>query len=114
MAEDRPPWARRMTNDREARGWSQAEAVRAMRAHAPGELPNDPSLLRQWKRWEAGEVHAQRLLSADHRGDLRDGHPCDVPGPAPARCRRNVLAMAGMDTLELVSRLQRSDLDQAT
>lgn len=56
MAEDRPPWARRMTNDREARNWSQADAVRAMRAHAPGKLPNDPSLLRQWKRWEAGEV----------------------------------------------------------
>ena len=27
MSEDRPAWARRMTNEREARGWSQAEAV---------------------------------------------------------------------------------------
>ena len=34
MTEDRPAWARRMTSEREARGWSQAEAVRALRAHA--------------------------------------------------------------------------------
>ncbi len=34
MTEDRPPWARRMTKEREARGWSQADAVRAMRLHA--------------------------------------------------------------------------------
>jgi hypothetical protein len=26
MAEDRPPWARRMTNERQARNWSQADA----------------------------------------------------------------------------------------
>ncbi len=58
MIEDRPAWARRMTNEREARTWSQTDAVRAMHAHAaPGEkLPDGVSLLRQWKRWEAGEV----------------------------------------------------------
>ena len=33
MADDRPAWARRMYNERQARGWSQADAVRAMRAH---------------------------------------------------------------------------------
>jgi hypothetical protein len=49
MIDDRPAWARRMTNDREVRRWSQADAVRAMRAHAPGQLPGDASLLRQWK-----------------------------------------------------------------
>ena len=56
MDADRPAWARRMTNEREVRSWSQAEAVRAMRAHAPGELPEDTSLLRQWKRWESGQT----------------------------------------------------------
>ena len=34
MVDDRPAWARRMTNERMARGWSQADAVRAMQAHA--------------------------------------------------------------------------------
>ena len=50
MAEDRPAWARRMTNEREARGWSQAETVKTMRLHSTGQLPDAPSLLRQWKR----------------------------------------------------------------
>ena len=85
MADDRPAWARRMYNERQARGWSQADAVRAMRAHYTSEhhakdLPGDASLLRQYKRWEAGEVSSERLLSADHRGDVRHGHARDVPG----------------------------------
>jgi len=61
MADDRPAWARRMYNERKARGWSQADAVSAMRAHyskahSDKELPGPASLLRQYKRWEAGEV----------------------------------------------------------
>jgi hypothetical protein len=55
MADDRPVWARRMYNERQARGWSQADAVRAMRAHysrehPARELPDSASLLRQYKR----------------------------------------------------------------
>ena len=115
MVDDRPAWARRMTNERKARGWSQADAVRAMRAHAPGELPSDPSLLRQWKRWEAGEVDAEAsfykpIIAATFGTVTHAMFPV-----APQRdAEADVLAMAGMDTLELVSRLQRSDLDQAT
>ena len=56
MVDDRPAWARRMANERHARGWSQADAVRAMRAHATVEVPAPATLIRQWKRWEAGEV----------------------------------------------------------
>jgi hypothetical protein len=115
MAEDRPAWARRMTHEREARGWSQADAVRAMRAHAPGKLPDDPSLLRQWKRWEAGEVKPsgdfyQPIIAATF------GTVTHAMFPVPPRrdAEADVLAMTGMDTLELVSSLQRSDLDQAT
>ena len=55
MTDDRPGWARRMTREREARSWSQTEAIRAMRAHSRDPLPEDSSLLRQWKRWETGE-----------------------------------------------------------
>ncbi|MBV9092362.1 MAG: XRE family transcriptional regulator [Streptosporangiaceae bacterium] len=115
MAADRPAWARRMTNEREARGWSQADAVRAMRAHAPGKLPEEPSLLRQWKRWEAGEVTPstdfyQPIIAAAF------GTVTHAMFPVPPRrdAEADVLAMTGMGTLELVSRLQRSDLDQAT
>ncbi len=59
MTEDRPTWARRMTNEREARGWSQTDAVRALKAHAAHDEKihaDDASLLRQWKRWESGEI----------------------------------------------------------
>jgi hypothetical protein len=41
---------------RTGRGWSQAQAVAAMRRHSDRPLPDDMTLLRQWKRWEAGEV----------------------------------------------------------
>jgi hypothetical protein len=115
MAQDRPAWARRMTNEREARGWSQADAVRAMRAHAPGTLPDQPSLLRQWKRWEAGEVTPSpdfyQPIIAETFGTVTHAM---FPVPPRRDAEGDLLAMAGMPTLELVSRLQRSDLDQAT
>ena len=52
MTDDRPAWARRMAAERQARNWSQRDAVRALRAHAPTELPGEDSMIRQWKRWE--------------------------------------------------------------
>jgi hypothetical protein len=67
MVDDRPAWARRMLNERQARGWSQADAIKAMRAHAPVdsrthvqvELPATSSLLRQYKRW-TDRCHGRR------------------------------------------------------
>ena len=59
MIDERPAWARRMTNERKVRNWSQADAVRALKAHAEKDQPihaDDANLLRQWKRWEDGEV----------------------------------------------------------
>jgi transcriptional regulator with XRE-family HTH domain len=116
MTDDRPAWARRMTREREARNWSQAEAVRAMRMHAPGndQLPDDASMLRQWKRWESGEHmpsdYYQPIIAATF------GTVTHAVFPVPPRCDADsdVLAVSGMDTLELVGRLQHSDLDEAT
>ena len=68
MAEDRPAWARRMYNERQARGWSQADAIRAMRAHSAKELPSTASLIRQYKRWEAGEVQPGEFYQPDGAG----------------------------------------------
>jgi tetratricopeptide (TPR) repeat protein len=114
MTEDRPGWARRITREREARGWSQADAVRAMRAHASKELASDSSLLRQWKRWEAGEVMPsefyRQIIAATFGTVTHSMFPV-----APKRdADSELLTAAGMDTLELVSRLQRSDVDAAT
>ena len=114
MTEDRPPWARRIAKEREARSWSQADAVRAMRLHAGKELPGDASLLRQWKRWEAGEVMPkefyQPILAATFGTVTHAMFPVEPHHDANS----DVLAGSGMDTLELVGRLQRSDLDDAT
>jgi hypothetical protein len=114
MADDRPVWARRMYNERQARGWSQADVVRAMRAHYAKDLPSNASLLRQYKRWEAGEVTPkdfyQPIIAATFGTVTHAMFP--VAPKRDADC--DILAVTGMNTLELVSRLQRSDLDQAT
>jgi transcriptional regulator with XRE-family HTH domain len=84
MNDDRPAWARRITREREARGWSQAEVVTAMRMHATKPLPDDASMLRQWKRWESGEHTPSEFYQPINRRDFRDCHPCVLPrGRAP-------------------------------
>lgn len=114
MSSDRPAWARRITAEREARGWSQADAIAALRAHSPKQLPADSTMLRQWKRWESGEVvpseHYQPLI-AETFGTVthalfpavgrRDGHA-------------EIAVASGMETLDIISRLQASDVDNAT
>jgi hypothetical protein len=59
-----PPWARRMRTERQARGWSQRDAVRILQAHSPEPLPAEDSLLRQWKRWESGDVRPEDLYAS--------------------------------------------------
>jgi transcriptional regulator with XRE-family HTH domain len=111
MDDDRPMWARRLRAEREARGWSQLDAVRALRAH--GGCAGDESLLRQWKRWEAGEVepgsfYAPRIARAF-------GVVASALFPL-GRGEQDVelLAAAGMTALELVARLGASDVSAST
>ena len=89
------------------------------REHHTRELPDSASLLRQYKRWEAGEVEPDRgraeplykpIIAATFGTVTHAMFPVAPKRDADA----DVLAVTGMDTLELVSRLQRSDLDQAT
>src|SRR5215471_18045724 len=117
MTEDRPAWARRMTNEREARHWSQAEAVRALKAHATeGEKihADDASLLRQWKRWETGENKPGEFYQQLIARTFGTVTHAMFPVPSSRDSATDVVALTGMDTLELVSRLQRSDLDDAS
>jgi len=102
-----------MVAERAARDWSQREAVRALRAHAKEELPADDSMIRQWKRWESGQVpndFYKPLIAAVF------GTVTHALFPAPVRRdgEREILAASGMETLEIVSRLNRSDVDAAT
>jgi transcriptional regulator with XRE-family HTH domain len=120
MTDDRPPWARRMTREREARNWSYAEAVRALRAHSRKALPksqelaSDVSLVRQWKRWETGE-HVpsdfyQPLIAAVFGTVTHAIFPTEGRREANAE----LINATGMDTLELVHRLQTTDADDST
>lgn len=113
MTDDRPAWARRIAAERAARDWSQREAVRALRAHAPSELPAEDSMMRQWKRWESGQMpndFYQPIIAATF------GTVTHAVFPAPSRRDGNseILAVTGMETLEIVSRLGKSDVNNAT
>lgn len=109
----RPTWARRLRAEREARDWSQAHAIRALRAHSSKPLPEDGTLLRNWKRWESGTYPDDfyRSLIAKAFGTVttamfpKEGHR---DGDA------EILTASGSDTLEIVSRLRASDVNAAT
>lgn len=107
----RPAWARRIREEREARGWSQRQLTGAMRAHSGKELPGDDTLLRRVKSWEAGEHQPEefyRRLIAKTFGTVTAAiWPQE-------RQDSDLIAASGMDTLEILTRLRSSSVDQAT
>lgn len=113
MSDERPAWARRIAAERAARDWSQTDAVRALRAHASSELPSDDSMLRQWKRWEAGHMPGEfyRPIIAAAFGTVTHAM---FPEPARRNGNAEIVSVSGMETFEIVSRLHKSDVDNAT
>ncbi len=115
-AADRPAWAVRMTKEREARAWSKSQAVANLRMTYAGlngdkEGGSQESLLRQWKDWEAGRVrprHWARYIAATF-GTVED----DL-FPPDGRADTHLITATGMDTAELIARLRRSSVDDAT
>lgn len=110
-----PEWARRLRRERIVRGWSHRDAVAAMRTFAAAPLP--AGLLDQWKRWERGrnkpdEFH--RPLIAATFGTVVESLFPSRTAPA-ARTTDDVLtSRTGMDTEELVRRIRRPAVDDAT
>lgn len=112
--DDRPAWARRMVAERDARGWSQADAIRALRAHSNRALPDDSSLLRNWRRWESGETcpdTSYQPLIAKMFGTVT---AAIWPVAKRQHQESELLAATGMNTLEIVTRLRASAVDTAT
>lgn len=114
-ADERPAWAVRMTKEREARGWSKAQAVANLRMtysrQNRKEGGSQESLLRQWKEWEAGRVrprHWARYVAATF-GTVED----DL-FPPESRPDSLLVTTTGMDTAELIARLRGSTVDDAT
>jgi transcriptional regulator with XRE-family HTH domain len=112
MAEQ-PDWARRIRALREARGYSQAEAAEVMRTHSDRTLPDAEHLVRRWKAWELGENKPSReyaTLIAATLGTVTDS----LFPPQSRAADLSLLSATGMDTLEIVGRLQVSDVTDAT
>ncbi len=110
-----PPWARRIRAERRARKWSQRDTVRALRVHAgETELPAESSLLRNWRRWEAGEVEPDDF----HKPLIAKTFGTVTTALFPLAGRRDadpeLLAGTGLDTLEIIARLRASDVSPVT
>ncbi|MFD4998492.1 helix-turn-helix domain-containing protein [Streptomyces buecherae] len=53
---ERPVWAQQILAARQVRDWTQADAVRELRKVSTEALPDDETMIRQWKRWESGKT----------------------------------------------------------
>lgn len=107
-------WWQRLRRDREARGLSQAQAVREFIAHAGHHVPDDfETVLTAWKRWERGAIKGvpakenQRAIAAMF-GTAVDAY-FGPSGPVAAPPH-----LSDDETLELVQRLRASSVDPAT
>jgi tetratricopeptide (TPR) repeat protein len=112
--DDRPSWARRLRSERQARGWSQGDAVAALRAHSDRSLPGSASLLRNWKRWEAGEAEPDGFYKPLLAATFSTVTAALFPRQGGADVEAQLVASTGMDTVELLSRLRASDASAST
>ena len=113
MGEDRPDWAKRITAEREARGWNKPQFIEALRAHADRQLPGKASMLRRVHAWESGEARPDddyRRLIAKTFGTVT---AAIWPEAGSRDSDAELIAGTGMDTLEILTRLRASSVDPA-
>lgn len=114
----RPEWAQRMRRERSARGWSQADAARALQTFADVKVPFQTTY-DYWKRWESGKKKPDefyRPLIAATFGTVMESIFPTPRSPRSTAMESSALiyARSGMDTHELVQRLRRSSVDSGT
>lgn len=113
MTMTQPPWARRMRRERDLRGWTQRDCVRRLRYETSRELPEEPTMLDQWKRWEGGKVRPdaeyQRMI-AKVFSTVSGAMFADPRGPHEVL----TAAVGEAETPDLLARLRTSALDSAT
>lgn len=114
MNEDLPTWARRIRAMREALGWSQATAAEKMREHADKPLPATEHLARRWKDWELGNSKPSSFYQPIIAATLGTVTAALFPPTERAASGIDLLNATGMDTLEIVSRLDASSVNDAT
>lgn len=115
MTEEQPGWARRLRSERQARDCTVKQAVRALMAHSDGKsLASEESLIRNWRRWENGEVmpdEYHRPIIAKTFGTVTAAF---FPTPGRRDGNAEILVVSGMETLDIVNRLHHSDVDNAS
>jgi transcriptional regulator with XRE-family HTH domain len=114
MGNESPVWAQRIRALREARGLSQSAAAEQMRTHSTKTLPEADRILRRWKAWELGENKPGRDYAPLIAATLGTVTAALFPPVDRTNSGLTVLNATGMDTLEIVSRLQSSDVNDAT
>jgi hypothetical protein len=112
--DDRPAWARRIKAERAARRWSQADAVRALRAQCTAHLPGKESLLRNWKRWESGAAEPDDFYKALIAKTFGTVTAALFPTSFGRTTDADLFSGAGLDTFEVVARLRASDVSPST
>ncbi len=103
-----------MVEERAARDWSQPDAVQRLIARLPEDhVVSEQDMLRQWKRWEAGDSQPTKYRSA-----IAGLFGTTTGAFFPERSRRDgraeILQISGMDTVDIIARLRASDVDVAT
>lgn len=114
MTDQLPAWARRIRTMREARNWSQTKAVEQMREHTTKELPSTENLLRRWKDWEHGNSTPGSFYRPLIAATLNTVTSALFPPAEPVGATLDLVGQTGMDTLEIVSRLDASSVNDAT
>lgn len=116
-----PPWAVRIRRERELRDWSQPDAVRALMANASPEeatgLPEFSTLLRRWREWEAGDhnpAEGKGFYAPIIARTLGLPKYAIFPQPSQRSFDSELVLPSGLETAEILSRMQRSDVDNAT
>ncbi len=113
MTDDQPNWSRRIRAMRQARGWTQSQAAEELRRHTDQPLPDADNLTRRWKAWERGENKPSPFYTPLIAATLGTVTAALFP-PEHRSAGVDLLGTTGMDTLEIVSRLQVSDVNDAT
>ena len=104
--DDRPVWARRITTEREARGWNKPQFIEALRAHAPKPLPGKESLLRRVHSWESGATCPDDFYKPLIARTFGTVTAAIWPVPGSRDADAELVTGTGMDTLEVLTRLR--------
>lgn len=113
-----PPWAVRIRREREVRGWSVPKAVDALTAHATADeakgLPSRDTVKRRWREWEAGEHLPGDFYQPILARVFGTARYALFPQPGRRDADAGLIVTTGMDTLDILARVQMSDVDSAT